>query len=100
IATGSHTRIENVLVRVELEDGTLGWGECAPAAHITGETQAATLSSARELGKLAVGRSSALGAALAREFEEAFPKNGAARAGLETALFDATLRRVGVPAWK
>src|SRR5438477_7697917 len=99
IATGSHTKVENVLVRVVLSDGTRGYGECAPAAHITGETQAATLSAARELGKMALGRSAALGASLAREFEEAFPDNGAARAGLETALFDASLKRLGVPAW-
>lgn len=43
IATGSHQSMENVLVRLELEDGTVGLGEAAPVPHISGETQAAVL---------------------------------------------------------
>ena len=36
----SHTRSENdtLLVRAELDDGTVGWGEGLPRAYVTGET--------------------------------------------------------------
>ena len=100
IATGSHTKVENVLVRVALSDGTLGWGECAPAPHITGETQASTLASVRRLAPLALGRLAAAGGGLARELEEAAPRSPCARAGLEMALLDAALRRVRAPLYR
>ena len=37
-ALGTHDYLENVLLALELEDGTKGWGEAAVATHITGET--------------------------------------------------------------
>ena len=37
------TTARNVLVRFELSDGTVGYGESAPATYVTGETQASVL---------------------------------------------------------
>lgn len=97
IATGSHHSMQNVLVRLELEDGTVGLGEAAPVPHISGETQAAVLAqeaTAQEvlasLPHLGAYRraSAALG--------EALSTVPSAIAGVEMALLDALSRRAGL----
>jgi L-Ala-D/L-Glu epimerase / N-acetyl-D-glutamate racemase len=37
-ATATRAESENVLVRCELADGTIGWGEGVPRSYVTGET--------------------------------------------------------------
>jgi L-Ala-D/L-Glu epimerase len=40
IATGAQTQANNLLVTLELADGTRGYGEAAPFPAVNGETQA------------------------------------------------------------
>jgi len=42
-ATATRQESENVLVRCELSDGTVGWGEGVPRSYVTGETPAGCL---------------------------------------------------------
>lgn len=42
-ATATRDESENVLVRCELADGTIGWGEGVPRSYVTGETPAGCL---------------------------------------------------------
>ena len=42
-ATATRQESENVLVRCELADGTVGWGEGVPRSYVTGETPAGCL---------------------------------------------------------
>jgi len=42
-ATATRQESENVLVRCELGDGTVGWGEGVPRSYVTGETPAGCL---------------------------------------------------------
>jgi len=96
IATGAHLSMQNVLVRLELADGTVGLGEAAPVPHISGETQAAVLAHEQDArGALAalphLGAYRRASAALA----EALTAVPSAVAGVETALLDALSRRAG-----
>lgn len=88
------TTAHNVLVWLRLEDGTLGWGESAPAAYVTGETQNSVVAAVR----------STIGALIGQTPENAFvviaerlASAPGARAALETALADAQARTQGVP---
>ena len=45
IASGQHTQLENVFLRIDLANGATGWGEAGVAPHITGETLQGTLAS-------------------------------------------------------
>jgi L-alanine-DL-glutamate epimerase-like enolase superfamily enzyme len=101
ISRGALEMASNVLVAVELADGTVGYGEAAPFPAYNGETQAGAL------GFLA-GAAAWLRGCDARDWRgiglrfraECGPASGSALCALETALLDAGSRQDGVPLWK
>ena len=99
IATGAQPTAQNVLVELELADGTRGYGEAAPFPAVTGETQASTLEVLAALRPLLLGRDVQQWRGLAAPLKEAQPTAAAARCALETALLDALTKRVQLPLW-
>lgn len=99
IATGAPAVAANVLVRLTLADGTVGLGEAAPFAEVSGETQASTLAAIESARELLVGRDARTYRPLSTALGEALGHAGAARAGLEIALFDAVASHWRVPLW-
>jgi L-alanine-DL-glutamate epimerase-like enolase superfamily enzyme len=100
IATGAQTAAGNVLVRVELEDGTVGLGEAAPFPAVSGETQEGTLAALRaSVPGLAVGADARAWRPLAEALTRALPRAPAARCGVEMAVLDALARHHGLPLW-
>lgn len=97
IAGGVQTRAANVLVRAELSDGTVGWGEGAPMRAFNGETQAGTLAAARRAAKALKGAPAGAWGAWGPRLSRLLPRRAAARAAVETALLDAWTRRLGMP---
>jgi len=97
IATGAHHRMENVLVRLELDDGAVGLGEAAPVPHISGETQAQVLA-AEALARSVLEREPRLDAfrRVSSSLEEALAAVPSALCGVEMALLDALARRAGM----
>jgi Mandelate racemase / muconate lactonizing enzyme, N-terminal domain len=55
IATGSVSQAQNVLITITLDDGSIGYGECAPFTPSTGETQETAIAAARGCAKLIEG---------------------------------------------
>jgi L-alanine-DL-glutamate epimerase-like enolase superfamily enzyme len=101
ISGGALGLAANVLVTVELADGTLGHGEAAPFPAYNGETQAAALAALRGAVNRLPGRDAAEWAELGAEFRAAAgPGCGSARCALETALLDAVTARQGLPLWR
>jgi L-alanine-DL-glutamate epimerase-like enolase superfamily enzyme len=99
IAGGAQVRVENVLVRVRLKGGTVGFGEAAPLPAFNGATQASTLAAVRAAGPDLLGQDAARPARLARLIEERLGRQGAARAGLEMAALDAWARHARFSLW-
>ena len=102
ISGGAQAVANNVLVRLTLEDGTVGYGEAAPLPAYNGETQTRVLEALRSVGDAVVGRD-ACGAggwrAVSASVRAAARGSGAAQAGFEMALLDALTKREGVPLW-
>src|ERR1043165_7505841 len=42
------TAAQNILVRIEAQDGTVGWGEAASAPTMTGDTQGGLIAAVRD----------------------------------------------------
>ncbi len=97
IAGGRALSVSNILVRVTLASGAVGWGEGAPLAAYNGETQAQALRDAKTAGGTLVGQDAAGWRGLLEEIESKLPRSGAARAALGMAVLDAWTRHVGLP---
>jgi o-succinylbenzoate synthase len=91
------TTAHNVLVTVTLADGTVGYGESAPATYVTGETQASVLEEVRAAIPALVGMEAGAAAEGLAEHPAVTP---GARGALETALLDAAARAAGVPLFR
>lgn len=101
ISGGAQATANNVLVTLELADGTRGYGEAAPLPPYNGETQAMALAALDGSRAWLPGRDAAEWRTLATEF---FGKGGAgcgsAQCALEMALLDAVTKRRFEPLWK
>jgi L-Ala-D/L-Glu epimerase len=99
IAGGAQDVARNLLVTIELADGTRGYGEAAPFHAFNGETQ--------EMARAAVeaARGDIEGAdvrewrRLAATLRSAVGPVGSARCAVETAVLDALTRHVRLPLW-
>ncbi len=97
ISRGSLGTAANVLLQVELSDGTLGHGEAAPFPAYNGETQSAAMGHLSRAANWLPGRDAADWEGIAFEFRATgVPGFGSALCALETALLDAVTRRSGV----
>src|SRR5256885_11128197 len=97
IATGTTNDARNVLITIMLEDGSTGYGECAPFTPSTGETQGTALSAAQGCAELIKGRDAAHWRSLSRLIRGVYFSQGTAIAGIEMALLDALTRSYGIP---
>jgi muconate cycloisomerase len=90
-------RADNVLVRVETDDGLVGWGEAASAPVMTGDTLESIVSAVRYLSSALRGRDpSDIGGALAAMNGRMYGNYGA-KAAIEIALHDLAGRAAGKP---
>ncbi len=100
IATGRMDTVQNVLVRVTLANGVVGYGEAAPFEAINGENQATILATLTSCRPLVVGQDAARFRHVARTVRGVFHVQTAARAGLEMAILDALTRSWRVPLYQ
>jgi muconate cycloisomerase len=89
---------ENVLARLETDDGTVGWGGAAAAPTMTGETVAGMAAAIRHLAPKLEGMAlEDIGAVMARAGNYLYGNNSA-KSVIEMALHDALGRARGKPA--
>jgi L-alanine-DL-glutamate epimerase-like enolase superfamily enzyme len=90
-------RADNVLVRIEADDGTVGWGEAASAPVMTGETLESIVTAVHYLAPSLRGRESAdIEGALAA-MDSRMCGNHGAKAAIEIALHDLAGKAAGKP---
>ena len=88
----------NVLVRVEAEDGTVGWGEAASAPTMTGDTLGGLVAAVRDhLGPLLIGEDAWDRPALVHRLKDALMGNTGAHSAVEMALLDLAARAADIP---
>src|SRR5882757_4414121 len=88
----------NILVRIEAEDGTVGWGEAASAPTMTGDTLGGLVAAVRDhLGPLLIGEDAWMRPALCRKLKRALYSNSGAHSAIEVALLDLAGQASGLP---
>ena len=101
ISGGAQAAANNVLVTLELADGTRGYGEAAPLPAYNGETQAQALAVLEGAQLWLVGQEASDWRRLAAEFRgRGGAWCGSAQCAFEMALLDAFLKQRGEPMWK
>ena len=89
---------ENLVVRIEAENGLVGWGEAASAPTMTGDLQAGMVAAVEGfLAPLLVGADAMHHEAVERRCAGALHHNGGAKAAVSIALLDLAGRHLGVP---
>ena len=85
------TKAENLIVRVELQDGQVGWGEAPSAATMTGDTRGSLVAAVRDhLAPLLIGKDAT--ADHRPMLQRALVGNTGAHSAVEMALLDAACR--------
>lgn len=92
--------IDTVLLRLEAEDGTTGWGEAAPWAVFTGTAEQAFAALDRYLRPAVTGADPAELPKIMAEADRSLTGHPEAKAALETALLDLAGRQAGLPVWQ
>jgi L-alanine-DL-glutamate epimerase-like enolase superfamily enzyme len=97
IATGSVSAARNVLITMRLQDGSIGYGECAPFPPSTGESQETALAAAQACAELLQARDACHWRALSQFMRSVYYAQSTVIAGMEMALLDALTRSYGIP---
>ncbi len=88
---------ENLLVRIEGDNGLVGWGEATVAPTMTGDTLAGIVAAVRKhMAPLLVGADLRDRAVLAQRCRASIEHNGGAKAAVEIALLDLAGKHLGV----
>src|SRR3954468_13989199 len=88
MAAETITAAQNLLVRIEAADGTVGWGEAASAPTMTGDTQGGLVAAVRHLVPLLVGQDGWTRSQLLARLHGALMGNTGAHSAIEMALLD------------
>ena len=91
------TRANNVLLRIESDDGAVGWGEAASAPTMTGETVAGMMAAVELMAPSLVGRAADDFAGAAAAMAARLYGNSGAKAAIDIALYDLVGRASGRP---
>jgi L-alanine-DL-glutamate epimerase-like enolase superfamily enzyme len=95
IASGAQQHANNVLVRLRLDDGTVGLGEAAPFPAVSGETQSAALEALARVAAELAGAEAGDWRGVANELRASLAAVPSALCAVECALLDAVSRRRG-----
>ena len=88
---------DNLLVRIEAADGTVGWGEAASAPTMTGDTLPAMVDAVRtHLAPMLIGEDARMRGRLVQRMSHGLYGNTGARSAVEVALADLTGHVLGV----
>ncbi len=91
---------DNVLVRLRMSDGTVGYGEVSAYSPVMSETQASDLALARPLGSLLLGRDPFELPRLLDAMIATSPASGGIIAAFEMALWDLCGKIAGQPVYR
>lgn len=95
------THAENLIVRIEAEDGTIGWGEAASAPTMSGDLQASMVAAVRQVfAPMLIGQDPLKRTQLMQRVAHAVHRNTGAKCAVDIAMHDLSARLMGVPVYE
>ncbi|MDQ3013333.1 MAG: dipeptide epimerase [Acidobacteriota bacterium] len=91
----------NIIVRIELENGLIGWGNAAPDEHVTGETAESAEQTINQIFRpFLIGQDATRIESLWPQLRALAPKQPTAIAAVDIALYDLSGKAAGLPLCK
>jgi L-alanine-DL-glutamate epimerase-like enolase superfamily enzyme len=100
ISSGSHNRLENLLLEIKLSNGITGYGEAPIATHITGEDIDKTELNLKKFSEKIYGMDISNYFSIILMAQNFFEHNRAALLSVEMALLDCVSKNMKIPLWK
>jgi len=101
VAYGSMTVGTHVVVKIETDEGIVGWGETSPHSNFYPETQETTVAALRDyFATMLVGKDPFDVAGIIAEMDRWVMEQWCAKAAVDLALHDIMGKALGVPAYK
>jgi len=100
ISLGLITSLATVLVKIETEDGYVGYGEAAPLSFVTGETVDSVISAIDLMSNTLIGMDSTCIEKIHDAMNRTFRENNVAKAGIDIAIYDILAKRANTPLYK
>jgi L-alanine-DL-glutamate epimerase-like enolase superfamily enzyme len=98
VAYDALEEVENVVVRIEVEGGLVGWGNAAPDFHVTGETPEGVLRTLADHWRpLLLGADARQIQSLWHQLQAEAPGQPTALAAVDVALYDLLGKAAGLP---
>ena len=94
------THLRDVVVRIETDDGLVGYGEGAPTPQITGETEESILASIEKIKPFVLSERFDSPTTLHKCLKRWLPGSTTARSAIETAFYDLWAKYDGVPLYR
>jgi L-alanine-DL-glutamate epimerase-like enolase superfamily enzyme len=99
IARGGYAAHENVIVRIEDNDGTEGWGEAAPNKFY-GESTGSVLAALERFAPILATADAWSLESIEAQLERTLRGNGSAKSAISAALHDLVGKQVGLPVYR
>lgn len=100
ISLGPLTHAENVFVKMELDDGSIGWGECSPFRSIHGENIATCMAIGKEIAAQFINCEVTTPDRLLQLMDRAVYGNTSIKSAFDIAFHDLLSRRKEMPLYK
>lgn len=91
---------DNVLVRIETDDGVVGWGEASSAPSMTGETVESMMAAVRYLAPYVIGSGLEDIGEVSKRMDRAMYGNNGAKSAIEIGLHDVLGKASGKPVFE
>lgn len=97
ISLGILTHAENVIVKINTNDGLIGYGECSPFMTINGESMETCFVVAQYLAKILKGKDPLDIAACTKAMDSVIYANSSIKSAFDMALYDIAAQHAGLP---
>jgi L-alanine-DL-glutamate epimerase-like enolase superfamily enzyme len=100
IATGTMHFAQNIFIRVHVDNGMYGVGECSAFPMITGETQSTCFEMAKDFAALWKGKDALDIAARLKDLDDFAAFNTTIKSAFDMALYDIAAKKAGKPLYE
>jgi o-succinylbenzoate synthase len=90
----------NVLIRLHTSEGIIGWGEASPFPALTGDTQATSIATAKDIAQLIKGQDALNYVQIIKAIHSFVPHNPCIKAAFDMALFDILGKAADLPLYR